>query len=75
MASNQKQRILEDLVQGVHINMLSNIKRYGTSCRSRIAELRAEGYKIEDYIPKGESYKIYFMTKEEQSRHADEAVA
>lgn len=57
----QKQRILDDLLLGLHIDMLRNVKRYGTSCRSRIAELRAEGYPVEDFIPKGERYKIYFL--------------
>jgi len=28
---------------------------------SRISELRQEGYPIEDYTPKGEQYKIYFL--------------
>jgi len=57
----QKERILKDLLEGIYVNMLNNIKRYGTSCRSRIAELRADGYPIEDYTPKGEKYKIYFL--------------
>jgi len=57
----QKTRILNDLLQGLHIDMLRNVKRYGTSCRSRIAELRADGYPVEDYVPKGERYKIYFL--------------
>lgn len=62
----QKERILEDLLNGVYVNMLSNVKRYGTSCRSRIAELRAEGYHIEDYFvgSGGGSYKVYFIPKE-----------
>lgn len=59
--TNQKQRILTDLLAGIHVNMLDNIKRYGTSCRSRISELRAEGYPIEGYSPKGEQYLIYFL--------------
>ena len=52
-----------DLLQGLKINMLKNIKRYGTSCRSRIAEFRAMGMDIEDFKPDGEQYKIYYMTK------------
>ena len=61
MKLTQSQRILQDLLDGIHVNMLNDIQRYGTSCRSRISELRAAGYPIEDYIPKGESYKIYFL--------------
>ena len=60
----QTQRILEDLLKGLHVNMLSDIERYGTSCRSRIAELRASGYPIEDYwevSPSGARYKVYFL--------------
>ena len=69
LENNQKGRILSDLLEGKEINMLENLQRYGTSCRSRIAELRAEGYKIEDYIPKGQRYKIYYMPKDEIARH------
>jgi len=58
---NQTQRILDDLLQGLHVNMLSDIKRYGTSCRSRISELRAAGYPIEDYNPIGGNYKAYYL--------------
>jgi len=57
----QKERILADLLQGLHVNMLNDIQRYGTSCRSRISELRQDGYPIADYTPKGEQYKIYFL--------------
>ena len=59
----QKERILADLLAGTHVNMLNDLERYGTSCRSRISELRADGYEIEDYTPKGESYKVYYMPK------------
>ena len=61
---NQTQRILNDLLKGLHVNMLSDIPRYGTSARSRISELRASGYPIEDYFEKsvgGGRYKIYFL--------------
>jgi len=55
----QTKRILEDLLAGIHVNMLENVQRYGTSCRSRISELRAAGYPIQDkYIDK---YKVYFL--------------
>ena len=57
----QKERILADLLQGLHVNMLNNLQRYGTSMRSRISELIADGYPIESFIPKGERYKVYFL--------------
>jgi len=61
MKPTQKQRILADLLQGLQVNMLNDLQRYGTSCRSRISELIADGYPIESFIPKGERYKIYFL--------------
>lgn len=64
MKETQSQRILSDLLQGIHVNMLNDIKRYGTSCRSRISELRAEGYPIEGYSLKGENYLIYFLPEQ-----------
>ena len=57
----QTERILSDLMDGIHVNMLNDIKRYGTSCRSRISELIADGYPIESYTPKGERYSVYFL--------------
>lgn len=60
----QKLRILEDLLLGINVDMLSNLMRYGTSCRSRISELRAMGFEIDDFVPKGERYKIYFIKEE-----------
>jgi len=57
----QKERILSDLLQGLHVNMLNDLQRYGTSMRSRISELIADGYPIENFIPKGERYKVYFL--------------
>jgi len=38
--------ILNDLQNGIVVNMLKNIPRYGTSCRSRIAEFRHNGIYI-----------------------------
>lgn len=61
MKKGQRERILEDLLQGKEINMLDDLQRYGTSCRSRISEIRADGYPVEDYVPKGERYKIYYL--------------
>ena len=43
---SKKQNILTDLKLGKVVNMLQNMKRYGTSMRSRIAEFRQEGYYI-----------------------------
>jgi len=72
----QKERILTDLLQGLHVNMLNDLQRYGTSCRSRIAELRADGYPIESFIPKGERYKIYFLpTSYLKEYHLEKEVA
>lgn len=63
----QKERILSDLLDGITVDMLSNIKRYGTSCRSRISELREDGYPIDDEwreSPDGARYKVYFIPQE-----------
>lgn len=57
--TTQKQRILEDLLLGIHTDMLSNVKRYGTSFRTRISDLRKEGYPIEDYFVT--NYKVYYL--------------
>jgi len=63
--NGQRERILADLLQGLHVDMLKDIERYGTSCRSRIAELRAAGYPIQDYFNKsnGGRYKTYYLPK------------
>jgi len=63
--NGQRERILADLLQGLHVDMLKDIERYGTSCRSRIAELRAAGYPIKDYYSKsnGGRYKTYYLPK------------
>lgn len=56
--------ILNDLQNGIVVNWIKNIPRYGTSCRSRISEFRENGIYIlsrvadqssgalEYYIPK-----------------------
>jgi len=73
---NQRERILSDLLQGLEVNMLKDIQRYGTSCRSRIAELRAEGYPIEDKIIPPTNYKTYFLPAKFLKEHyADNEVA
>ena len=61
MKQGQRERILSDLLQGLHVNMLNDIKRYGTSCRSRISELRADGFPIEGYTQNGKNFKIYYL--------------
>ena len=65
MKKTQRERILADLLQGLHVDMLKDIERYGTSCRSRIAELRADGYPIQDYFNKSNSgrFKTYYLSK------------
>jgi len=40
---SKRQNILKDLQNGIVVNVLKNIPRYGTSCRSRISEFRASG--------------------------------
>jgi len=67
MKNGQRERILEDLLAGITVDMLADLQRYGTSCRSRIAELRAAGYPIEDEwreSPSGSRYKVYFIPQE-----------
>ena len=74
----QRQRILDDLLQGLRINWLENIQRYGTSCRSRIAELRANGYQIEDcweQSPSGARYKIYYIPERFLAEYHTEKVS
>lgn len=56
----QTDRIMEDLLKGIHVSMLRDVKRYGTSCRNRISELRAKGYPIEDYYI--DNYKVYYFS-------------
>ena len=78
MKQNQTQRILTDLLQGLEINWFNNPQRYGTSARSRIAELRASGYKIEDRWEdsfSGAKYKVYFMNEETLRELHSEEVA
>ena len=67
MKKGQRERILEDLIDVITVDMLANIPRYGTSCRSSIAELRAEGYPIDDEWREsadGARYKVYFIPQE-----------
>lgn len=60
---NQTQRILHDLKLGLRVNMLSNIPRYGTSCRNRISELRLSGVDIQDRKIHKSGAKEYFIQK------------
>lgn len=60
--NGQKNRVLKTLLEGVHLSELEAIKRgLGTSMRSRISELRAEGYDIDDYRPTG-TYKASYIS-------------
>jgi len=43
---SKQQNILDDLQNGIVVNMIKNIPRYGTSCRSRISEFRKDGMYI-----------------------------
>lgn len=60
---NQTQRILHDLKQGLVVNMLNDIPRYGTSCRNRISELRLSGIDIQDRKIHKSGAKEYFIQK------------
>ena len=67
MKQGQRERILQGLLSGITVDMLSDIQRYGTSCRSRIADPRAKGYPIEDEwreSPIGARYKVYFIPRD-----------
>lgn len=57
----KKQNILTDLENGIIVNMLNDLKRYGTSMRSRISELRAEGHEIESKVIDKSGALAYFM--------------
>ena len=58
---SKKQNILTDLKDGIIVNMFNNLQRYGTSMRSRIAELRKEGYDIESNVIDKSGALAYFM--------------
>lgn len=65
MANTKRQNIIDDLEAGIKVDMLSGIKRYGTSLRSTISKLIAEGYKIEnEIIDKPSGSLCYFMLEE-----------
>lgn len=57
----KKQNILNDLESGIVVNMFNDLKRYGTSMRSRISELRADGYEIESKVIDKSGALAYFM--------------
>lgn len=61
---SKKQKILDDLKDGKLVNMFDNLTRYGTSLRSRIAELRAEGYDIEGVVVDKDSGSLACMIPE-----------
>lgn len=58
---SKKQNILNDLENGIIVNMFNDIKRYGTSMRSRISELKASGYNIESKVIDKSGALAYFM--------------
>ena len=59
---NQKQKILNHFLEGKELSELEAIRLgMGTSMRSRVSDLRAEGYPIEDRYVK--QYKVYFLNK------------
>jgi hypothetical protein len=65
---NMKSRILDLLKKGYHLSELDGIKYgYGTSFRTRISELRADGHIIKDYFVRsayGSNYKKYYFSNE-----------
>jgi len=61
---SKKQNILEDLQNGLVVNMLFNIPRYGTSCRSRISELIAEGHDIQNRVADKSSGALEYFIPE-----------
>jgi len=58
---SKKANILSDLESGMLVNMFDSLKRYGTSMRSRISELKAEGHKIESKVIDESGALAYFM--------------
>ena len=59
--TTKKQNILTDLEDGKIVNMLNDLKRYGTSMRSRIAELRKDGYEIDSKVIDKSGALAYYM--------------
>lgn len=65
----KKEKILKYLLDGMRLSELKGLSLgLGTSFRSRISELRADGWKIEDEFvesPHSDAkFKEYFFTKE-----------
>ena len=58
---SKKSNILTDLESEKLVNMFDDLKRYGTSMRSRIAELRASGHNIESKVIDKSGALSYFM--------------
>ena len=59
---SKKSNILTDLESGKLVNMFDDLKRYGSSLRSRISEFRASGHNIEGVVVDKESGALaYFM--------------
>jgi len=58
---SKKQNILSDPKDGLVVDMFSDLKRYGTSLRSRISELRAEGYEISSKVIDKSGALAYYM--------------
>jgi len=58
---SKKQNIITDLKNGLILNMMNNLPRYGTSMRSRISELIAEGHDISNRKIGSTQALEYFM--------------
>ena len=60
---SKKSNILTDLEAGMTVNMFDNLQRYGSSLRSRVSELRAEGHDIESKVVDKSGALSYFLKK------------
>lgn len=61
---SKKENIKADLLAGKLVNMLEDISRYGTSCRSRIAELRKDGLNIQSLVIDNKSGALAYYIPE-----------
>lgn len=65
---SKKQNIITDLKNGLIVNMLNNLSRYGTSLRSRISELRQKGHNISSRKINKSGALEYFMLEHKEQR-------
>ena len=68
---SKKQNILNDLRKGIVVDISKDYlnERYGSSCRSRISELRQDGHKIESVVVDKPSGSLaYYMPEYKKAR-------